>query len=937
VQAIEASFAAALAAGVKPISSRANLAAETVGINLIRYLYEQGREGSFKFMTAASYFAKYGTLLTVAVTNDPLKGIVVPPTTDVTGASGAWVRQFTGALDIRWFGGTPDCTAVGVGTDNAPALAAAATFGGVGAFVYIPKGKWRISSRPTFTKTIHLFGDSSSENSGIVNGVPYDAFTVYDGSVLVHDTSVGGPLCLDVTDVANASTVNFPTDYKYFSARNSTIRDIMLYGGGGTVTTAHGLEMRTYMMVTNVVIKYFAGNGVHIDASTSSNATPYGNADGAVLTNVKSRENKLHAFYTRGNDANCITFLNCDGALSGGVGFLDVSALGNRYIGCHAATNNQSLLVPGNYSAAQRTYVTSVVGGSAVQTGWAGLSILGQGSYVTTSATGAHIFSGCYVESGVGLLHEILSPSVIMGGNLSSTGTGTASATATVVSGAGAYTVANLNVQPGTGTTLTANHATFNLAPGSGTPQFNINPGSGTFSNFRMLGNGGSIALGCDRLAGGGTVYESADTHVMRNAAQSVTFNTVDNSGFQINTGVLKLGAVTVFNSGGVLQAAAVPAFAGGDVTSAGGSLILTLGNGAVTLAKLANLAATSLIGNATGAPATPTAITLAADHAFSGTTIQLGAFTGDITKAAGSLATTIANGVVTYAKMQNVTSARLLGNPTGGATAPSEVSLGADLAFSGTSLQVGAYTGDITKAAGSLATTIGASTVTLAKMANLAANSILGNNTGAGATPIALTGGQVTAMLSAVVSGGAQGAMSGQDKARLDANWTWYRSLLDCSGWLTAADAAGTYGLGQGDKAAISGTGTQYPLNSIYIAAADYPAIGTLNPKLRIRVQIHCNDVAPGVTFTVALHPITRPATSGGAGLCIYTIGAAVASSGIAIATPAADSSNTAVGAADIALPADGHYVLAVTTSGGALAASSHVHISAILQMRYA
>jgi hypothetical protein len=39
----------------------------------------------------------------------------------------------------------------------------------------------------------------------------------------------------------------------------------------------------------------------------------------------------------------------------------------------------------------------------------------------------------------------------------------------------------------------------------------------------------------------------------------------------------------------------------------------------------------------------------------------------------------------VTYAKMQNVTAARLLGNPTGGAAAPSEISLGATLTFSGT------------------------------------------------------------------------------------------------------------------------------------------------------------------------------------------------------------------------------------------------------------
>ncbi|MEP6826456.1 MAG: hypothetical protein ABJA10_00110 [Aestuariivirga sp.] len=61
---------------------------------------------------------------------------------------------------------------------------------------------------------------------------------------------------------------------------------------------------------------------------------------------------------------------------------------------------------------------------------------------------------------------------------------------------------------------------------------------------------------------------------------------------------------------------------------------------------------------------------------------------------------------------------------------------------------QFPALTGDVTTSAGALATTIAAAVVTLAKMANLAANSIIGNNTGSPATPIALTATQATAML---------------------------------------------------------------------------------------------------------------------------------------------------------------------------------------------
>jgi hypothetical protein len=46
-----------------------------------------------------------------------------------------------------------------------------------------------------------------------------------------------------------------------------------------------------------------------------------------------------------------------------------------------------------------------------------------------------------------------------------------------------------------------------------------------------------------------------------------------------------------------------------------------------------------------------------------------------------------ITNSNVTYAKIQNVTAARLLGNPTGSAAAPGEISLGTNLAFAGTVL----------------------------------------------------------------------------------------------------------------------------------------------------------------------------------------------------------------------------------------------------------
>ncbi len=162
------------------------------------------------------------------------------------------------------------------------------------------------------------------------------------------------------------------------------------------------------------------------------------------------------------------------------------------------------------------------------------------------------------------------------------------------------------------------------------------------------------------------------------------------------------------------------------------------------------------------------------------------------------------------------------------------------------------------------------------------------------------------------------------------------YRTILDSSGSHTAARVAGTYFLGQGDPLGISGTGTLYPPNVIYIAAADYPTVNGLTTKLRLRCQLYTNDISPFVgTFVFGLYPITRPAVSGGAGLAIYTLGTVVTGSTLTFTNPVADGLLNATGA-DFAIPADGHYVIGVVTNA-AVAASAHVHTSASLQMRNA
>jgi hypothetical protein len=86
------------------------------------------------------------------------------------------------------------------------------------------------------------------------------------------------------------------------------------------------------------------------------------------------------------------------------------------------------------------------------------------------------------------------------------------------------------------------------------------------------------------------------------------------------------------------------------------------------------------------------------------------------------------------------------------------------------------ALTGDVTNTAGTLATTIANGAVSNAKMANMAANSIKGNNTGSAATPIDLTGTQTTAMLDTVTTSlkGLAPASGGGTTNFLRADLTW-------------------------------------------------------------------------------------------------------------------------------------------------------------------
>ena len=218
-----------------------------------------------------------------------------------------------------------------------------------------------------------------------------------------------------------------------------------------------------------------------------------------------------------------------------------------------------------------------------------------------------------------------------------------------------------------------------------------------------------------------------------------------------------------------------------GDVSGMGyGTFTTTINSNAVTLGKMAQLAPNTIIGNNTGSNFTPAALSisdvktmLSLSNSNSGDqTITL---TGDVTGSGmGSFAATIADNAITTAKIANnnvtlgkiatISTGTILGNKELGSNSPAALSISQvktmlDLSNTNTGDQTIVLSGSISgSGTGAISTTLADNAVTNTKLAvksvsldkivNISANTILGNNISGNQSPAALSISDVKTML---------------------------------------------------------------------------------------------------------------------------------------------------------------------------------------------
>ncbi len=250
---------------------------------------------------------------------------------------------------------------------------------------------------------------------GVSTGLPAGGSTIWR-----FPPSTGG---IDIDGAATSHCQRAPKTTT--SGQGTQLIGITLIGGGGPADqTSHGVWMCMTAQLTDVNIRDFAGDGVHIDPNGVGNTNEF-----RIYNGIIGRVGR-YGLYQHGADANAGLIVGTAISDPGGGCDVDLSFLGNTHVGelCQSAGRGltrvnagggswQCLSVRcGEVEPGKDAGVWQAVKADPRFPAWsAGAPYLIAGDYVATDPNTRALFLGVYSEEG-DPMSDVRSPSMVEGG-----------------------------------------------------------------------------------------------------------------------------------------------------------------------------------------------------------------------------------------------------------------------------------------------------------------------------------------------------------------------------------------------------------------------------------------------------------------------------------------------------------------------------------------
>lgn len=319
-----------------------------------RVTQADGGEGTFYWSTAN---------LSTEVAGDTEQGIYVAPDSDPTGASGAWVRRFSGAVNVKWFGAKGD----GATDDTAAVEGARDT---LAAEVFFPAGTYVVSQ--VFHNVDHQSWRGEGKGKTTITKANGDALHVIwidggtDGASL-RDLTVDGNRANNdssgasvVPDVYAIEAINLTFDNVEF--KNADYYNLYLDG-------CHQADGKYQHRITDCSFSNFRFGGIGLSYSNASTGQATGNT---LIDNCDFIDNINPA----GGSSSCIWAVQDVLGAVPGPRSVQIS-------NCRAQNIVDSLLICNAFDGITVTGCVASVAGAMVYTGSGGVTPRGQNLVIT--------------------------------------------------------------------------------------------------------------------------------------------------------------------------------------------------------------------------------------------------------------------------------------------------------------------------------------------------------------------------------------------------------------------------------------------------------------------------------------------------------------------------------------------------------------------------